>query len=87
VEEHRIRNAVGDGSSPSTSRNPITVTEVFAAAGLTPQGVIPWRGAVPEQRPGVYVVALVSDADGTAPEIDIGPTASAVSDVATIDPW
>ena len=72
MEERRGRNAGGERASiPAPATNPITVAEVFAAAGLTPQGVVPWRAAVPERRPGVYVVALVSDANATAPEVHV----------------
>jgi hypothetical protein len=41
---------------------PSTVADVFASAGLQPDGVVPWGTPVPEPGPGVYVVALTADA-------------------------
>jgi hypothetical protein len=54
---------------------PSTVSEIYAAAGLAPGGVVTWGEPVPETRPGVYVVALSSDiaakrAGGAACPID-----------------
>jgi hypothetical protein len=40
---------------------PITVTEVFGAAGLKPFGPVGWGTPLPETLPGVYVVAVVGD--------------------------
>lgn len=40
---------------------PSSVAELFAAAGLQPEGVVRWGTPVPEARPGVYVVALTDD--------------------------
>lgn len=40
---------------------PSTVAELFAAAGLTPAGVVGWGARVPELAPGNYVVALTDD--------------------------
>jgi hypothetical protein len=37
---------------------PSTIVDVFAAAGVTPDGVVPWLAPVPAREPGVYVVAL-----------------------------
>jgi hypothetical protein len=37
---------------------PSTVAAVFAAAGLEPQGVVPWGMPIPQTASGVYAVAL-----------------------------
>jgi hypothetical protein len=40
---------------------PSTVSELFAAARLTPAGPVRWGTAVPETRTGVYAVSLTED--------------------------
>lgn len=40
----------------------MTVTEIFAAAGLQPCGPVLWKEQVPETSEGIYVVALVEEA-------------------------
>lgn len=44
---------------------PSTARELLAAAGLTPMGCVPWGEKPRSGSPGVYVVTLCSDADGT----------------------
>ena len=41
----------------------ITVTELFKAAGLQPHGPVRWGEIVREQKPGVYVVAVVGGSE------------------------
>ena len=41
----------------------MTVAEVFQLAGLAPGKPVAWKTTVSESSPGVYVVALVDDAD------------------------
>jgi hypothetical protein len=38
-----------------------TVREVFAGAGLVPNGCVPWGTPIPRSTPGVYVVATTDD--------------------------
>lgn len=45
----------------STNSHAITVKELFSAAGLRVRGPVPWGEEVSERRPGVYVVATVSN--------------------------
>jgi hypothetical protein len=45
---------------------PSTIRQLFAAAGLAPEGCVPWSEPVPERRTGVYVVALTSNTDRVA---------------------
>jgi hypothetical protein len=52
---------------------PSTVTDVFAAAGLRPDGVIRWGDPVPDARTGVYVVALTDDPGSTDAALDDAP--------------
>ena len=59
---------------------PSTVSEVFAAAGLQPAGVVPWGTPVPEPGPGVYVVALTDDVDSTAGAVANAPVTDAALD-------
>jgi hypothetical protein len=40
---------------------PSSVSDVFAAAGLTPAGVVPWGTSIPETSSGVYAVSLCDD--------------------------
>jgi hypothetical protein len=40
---------------------PLTVAELFKAAGLVPQGVVCWGERIPEEDSGVYVVAFTAD--------------------------
>jgi hypothetical protein len=40
---------------------PSTVNDIFAAAGLTPAGVVPWGIPIPAAAPGVYAVSLCSE--------------------------
>ena len=48
-----------------------TVRDVFAAAGLVFRGPVEWPAAVEERRPGVYVIALTSNPDDPAPDIEL----------------
>jgi len=53
---------------------PSTVETVMTAAGLQPGGSVLWGERVPEDRPGVYVVALTRETggvDGPLPECPI----------------
>jgi hypothetical protein len=50
---------------------PITVRTLFNAAGLEPYGPVAWGKAVEEKRPGVYVIAIVAEADGSCDCIDV----------------
>jgi hypothetical protein len=45
----------------------MTIADLFAAAGLTPQGPKVWLEPVDEHRPGVYVIALVAGTAETTP--------------------
>jgi hypothetical protein len=45
---------------------PSTVSDLFRAARLDPEGVVAWGDAVPETGPGVYVIALTDDPDSFA---------------------
>jgi hypothetical protein len=49
----------------------ITVTDLFAAAGLMPCGPVPWGTVVPERQPGVYVVAAVAGRNDDCDGIDV----------------
>jgi hypothetical protein len=49
------------------------VEEAFRAAALEPQGAVPWGVPVPEPGPGVYVVALTSDAASLEPTLVEAP--------------
>ena len=49
----------------------LTVRSLFHCAGLKPSGPVPWNIAVEDRLPGVYVVALVGDADLPGAAIDI----------------
>ena len=40
---------------------PSTIQQVFAGAGLRPNGPVPWGAAIPETDPGVYLIALTAD--------------------------
>lgn len=43
-----------------------TVRQVFAGAGLTPQGRVTWETDLPLSTPGVYVVAITADLDDSS---------------------
>ena len=43
---------------------PSTVRSVLRAAGINPEGVVPWGTPPPLDRPGVYLVALNEHAEG-----------------------
>ena len=45
---------------------PSTVSELFAAADLEPEGCVRWGQPVPERRTGVYVVSLTPATDELA---------------------
>jgi hypothetical protein len=47
---------------------PSTVSAVFAAAGLVPEGVVRWGTPIPRNDPGVYAVALIDQIDDLARE-------------------
>jgi hypothetical protein len=46
---------------PYSCRMPSTVNQLFASAGLRPDGVVRWGTRVPEAGPGNYVVSLTED--------------------------
>jgi len=48
----------------------LTVMEVFNEATLAPKGPVQWGTAIPDKKPGVYVVALTEDANASTCEID-----------------
>jgi hypothetical protein len=50
----------------------MTVDDVFSRAGLTPQGPVQWGSTVHEERPGVYVVALVANAGEMSATVEAG---------------
>jgi hypothetical protein len=50
-----------------------TVADVLEAAGLAAEGVVRWGSALPDKHPGVYVVALTSDATAAAPTLPVAP--------------
>ena len=52
---------------------PSTVTDIFAAAGLEPAGVVRWGTPVPDASQGVYVVALTDDVAATAAALAAAP--------------
>jgi hypothetical protein len=52
---------------------PSTVSDVFAAAGLEPAGVVRWGTPVPETAPGVYVVALSDSASSAEAALPTAP--------------
>jgi hypothetical protein len=56
---------------------PSNVRELFAAAGLEPQGVVQWGEPVPEHRAGVYAVGLGAAVDevGGVPTAPLSPAA------------
>lgn len=56
---------------------PSTLSDVFAAAGLRPAGVVPWGTPVPEPGPGVYVVALTEGVGTNAGALSKAPVADA----------
>jgi hypothetical protein len=45
---------------------PSTVSAVFAAAGLFPEGVVQWGTPIPRSEPGVYAVAITDQTDDVA---------------------
>jgi hypothetical protein len=56
---------------------PTTVSEAFAAAGLTPEGVVRWNERPKVTGPGVYVVSLtksVQQTDATLPYAPLSPS-------------
>jgi hypothetical protein len=52
---------------------PSAVSDIFAAANLTPAGCVDWGKAVPEFAPGVYVVALTDESDSVDAALPICP--------------
>ena len=42
---------------------PVTITELFAACGLSVSGPVRWSEPVPNNGPGVYVIAITRDPD------------------------
>jgi hypothetical protein len=52
-------------------KSKLTVEQLFRAAGLTPQGSVPWLERVREGQPGVYVVATVQHADDPGSPADV----------------
>jgi hypothetical protein len=49
--------------------SPVKVHELFTFSGLRGAGPVPWGTPVPEEAPGVYVVATVSDPDAAHPTV------------------
>jgi hypothetical protein len=45
---------------------PSTISELFAAADLKPEGCVRWGQPVPERKTGVYVVSLTPETDEMA---------------------
>jgi hypothetical protein len=52
---------------------PSSVSDVLAAAGLSPDGGVRWGDRVPEMGPGVYVVALTGDPQASGPTLETCP--------------
>jgi hypothetical protein len=49
----------------------VTVQDLFAVAGLVPRGPVAWGTAIGEGRPGIYVIALTTNPDDRAPDIQL----------------
>jgi hypothetical protein len=49
----------------------VTVQDLFAVAGLAPDGPVEWGGAIGQSRPGIYTVALTANPDDPAPHIPL----------------
>jgi hypothetical protein len=49
----------------------VTVQDLFATAGLVPQGPVKWLEPIEVTRPGVYVVALTANPLDPAPDIEL----------------
>ena len=54
---------------------PSTVNDVFGAAGVRPSGCVPWSVPVPEDRCGVYLVALTDERDSVSAALPECPIA------------
>jgi hypothetical protein len=66
---------------------PSTVDSIFAAAGLKPAGVVPWRTGVPIDGPGVYVISLTTDTVSTDGALERCPIdAGAIEEILDIRP-
>lgn len=60
---------------------PSTALSIFAAAGLAPEGVLPWRTRLPFDEPGVYLIARTAEADSVAAPEAFPVSASAVQEL------
>ena len=49
----------------------VTVRALFNAADLKPCGPVAWGQAIVEKKPGVYVIAVVAEADKSCEHIDV----------------
>jgi hypothetical protein len=66
---------------------PTSVREVFAAAGLEPEGVVAWRQGIPVSKEGVYVVALTESTLAIDGELEAAPvSASAIRQLLEVRP-
>lgn len=66
---------------------PSSVAAVFAAAGLEPEGVVRWGMPLPDERSGVYAVALTdasASLEGTLPAVPI--SAAAIAELLVVRP-
>jgi hypothetical protein len=52
---------------------PSAVSDIFAAPGLEPAGVVRWGTSIPETAPGVYVVALTDDVASVGAALTAAP--------------
>jgi hypothetical protein len=55
--------------------------DLFAAAGLRPEGQVRWGNAVPASAPGVYVVALIGEPESSSPTLSRCPISADAVDV------
>lgn len=66
---------------------PLSIRELFAAADLSPSGVVQWGELALPNVPGVYCVSWSADAEATRVNRDIYvPSASAYSDLLSVCP-
>lgn len=49
----------------------MTIAELFQKANLIPRDPVQWKCAIPEVKPGVYLLARVSDPNGMCEGIDL----------------
>ena len=77
---HRRAGTAGNGSSPGYACSvaysrpmPSTIREVFASAGLEPEGCVRWNQRVPCRDTGVYAVALTDNRKSLAEALPTAP--------------